>query len=463
MAPHYATTFDRLLLEMERDPDMVSPRPRASLAFALLLASALPAFAADNVQTISTNSLAYGLFGSASGNLGPWPSSNFGVQASTAVSTDVAAGVQGATQFTFPTIVPGDVFRANTSQINYGYAADWTNATIGSHSGLSASASFNYDIGPFSGSKSIYDQALNATSHGDLGTGANLTGGAANSLAVGDKYGASYGLDAYVGSASVGLNVGVNLRNDISYTPTVSYGFYSWVNTGGGLSGADDLTWTGVNSGNLGYLFPSNIVSVVGSEDFYLNFMPAVRMDLTINGSSTVTIPLDGTFTAEAFGDTLINIDLPIGTLYDNRQTYSTWEDDVEWNNGLFYSLKLHEDNGDCQLHPSDSCETYTVQAPPTFLSQALLPQDTTHNYLGTFTGGFDPGLGDAPKLPPICDPQTGRCWQSDDPDAPLGPGTETFTVSSVPEPASWAIMVAGLGLLGTCMRRSRRVVFRLA
>ena len=432
-----------------------APLP-AGLALAVLLTIASHAFAGE-VQTISTNSLAYGLFGSASGNLGPWPASNFGVQASTSLSTDVAAGVQGATQFTFPTINPGDLFHAGTSQINYGYTANWTNATIGSHSGLSASASFNYDLGPFSGSKSIYDQALNTTSNGNLGTGASLTGGSANSEAVGDKYGASYGLSAYVASASVGVNVGVNLQNSISYTPTVEYGYYSWINTTGGLTGADTRTWTGVNSGNLDYLFPSNIASVAGSEDFHLNFMPAVRMDLTINGSSTVVIPLDGNFTAEAFGDTLIDVNVPIGKLYQDTQTYSTWEDDVEWNNGLYYSLKLHQDNSDCQRHPSDSCATYTVEGLPTFASQTLLPQDTTQNYFGTSTGGFDPGLGNAPKLPQICNP-AGQCWQSDDPNAPLGPGTQTFTVSSVPEPGSWATMVAGLGLLGATLRRSRRV-----
>ena len=216
----------------------------------------------------------------------------------------MAAGVRGSTQFTFPTINFGDVFRANTSQLSYGYAADWIDATIGSHSGLSASASFNYDIGPFSGSKSIYDQALNTTSNGNLGAGSTLTAGIANSQAVGDKYGASYGLSAHVASASVGLNVGVNLQNHISYTPTVEYGYYSRVNTGGSLTSADTLSWTGVTSGSLDYLFPSNIASSVGSENFFLNFMPAVRMDLTIDGSSTVVIPLDGTFTAEAFGDT---------------------------------------------------------------------------------------------------------------------------------------------------------------
>ncbi|MEO7114296.1 MAG: PEPxxWA-CTERM sorting domain-containing protein [Caldimonas sp.] len=428
----------------------------------MLLASASSAFADGVVQSISTNSLAYGQFGSASGGLGPWPFSNFGVQASTNLATDVSAGVQGATQFTFPTIQAGDIFHASTSQLDYGYSADWTNATIGSHSGLSASASFNYDIGPFSGSKSIYDQALNTTSNGNLGTGATLTGGAANSVAVGDKYGASYGLSAYVASASIGLNVGLDLRNDISYTPTVSYGYYSWINTGGGLSGADDLTWNGVSSGNLGYLFPSNLSGVAGSSNFYLNFMPAVRMNLSIDGSSTVTVPLDGTLKVEAFGSTLVDASLPLGNLYDNKQTYSTWNDNVEWNNGLFYSLKLHQDNLDCQRHPSDSCATYTVESQPTFVSQTLLPQDTTHDYRGTSTGGFDPGLGHAPKVPPICDPQTGECWQSDDPNAPIGPGSETFTVSSVPEPGSWALMVVGLGLLGTAVRRSRRVVLRL-
>jgi hypothetical protein len=443
---------------------MIVQRPHTGIALAVLMACASPALAAGGVQTISTNSLAYGLFGTANDNLGPWPASNFGVQASASLLTDVAAGVQGATQFTFPTIAPGDVFRANTSQITYGYAANWTDATIGSHTGLSASASFNYDLGPFSGSKSIYDQALNVTSNGNLGTGASLTGGAANSVAIGDKYGASYGLGAFVASASIGLNVGVNLRNDISYTPTVTYGYYSWVNTTGLLSGADALTWTGVSSGSLDYLFPSNIASTAGSETFFVNFMPAVRMDLSIDGSSTVDIPLDGNFSAEAFGDTLIDIDLPLGNLYSDTRTYSTWEDDVEWNNGRYYSLKLHEDNLDCQLHPSDSCETYTVEGEPIFATQTLLPQNSTHDYLGTSVGGFDPGLSDAPKLPQICNPRTGECWASDDPDAPLGPGTETFNVSTVPEPTSWAMLVAGLVLLlDVARRRSRSGAFRLA
>ena len=46
---------------------------------------------------------------------------------------------------------------------------------------------------------------------------------------------------------------------------------------------------------------------------------------------------------------------------------------------------------------------------------------------------------------------------------SPVGPQTETLTITdtaaSVPEPASWAMMVGGFGLIGAAMRRKKVAV----
>ena len=279
----------------------------ASVACVCLLAAG-SANASYLDQTIDTTSLAFGEYDPVNQNAGPYPFSNFGVQASASLGTDLGVNVQGATTFSFPSVPAGQTFVANQSTLDYAYTPSWSDGSISTHAGLSLGANFIYDIGPFSGSYSIFDAALNTSAPGTIGGGTTLAGGEANGFVAGPSQNFGMTESAVFASASAGLNIGVNLATAVTYTPEVEYGYYSWVNTTGLLGATDTLTWHSVSSGALDYLFPSNLAVEAGSESFFLNFLPGVQMQLPISPTTTVTVPLSGFFNVSAFGDTLASL-----------------------------------------------------------------------------------------------------------------------------------------------------------
>src|ERR1035438_3844484 len=96
------------------------------------------AYLTQNINTYALNTASYD---DLNGNLGPFPFSNFGVQATDSLGLLVSASVNGQTTFTFPTFSPGQSFAAGTS-FNYAYNPSWSGGSVGSSAGLSASASF---------------------------------------------------------------------------------------------------------------------------------------------------------------------------------------------------------------------------------------------------------------------------------------------------------------------------------
>ncbi len=433
---------------------------RAWLIATLVVSGAIGSAHADyHDQTINTSSLAFAQYDPFNDHAGPFPFNNFGVSAGVSIGTDVAVSTTGATEFVFPTINPGQTFTANASSLNYAYTPSWSGGSIGSHTGLSANANFSYDIGPFSGNDPIYDTALNTQSNGVIGGGATLTGGSTGNSATGPTYNFSYTESAYVASATAGLKVGVNLQSAVNYTATVQYGYYSWVNTTGTLSAADTLTWHGVSGGDLSYLFPSNLAVDAGSEKFFLNFLPAVQMEVDVSPTQTITVPLTGFLEADAFGATLADINLSLGNLYSLTYTDDTLADAINFYGKGYYSLDLQEDNSQCQIHPGPSCESYDVLGSPILAEQTLLTSSTnTTTTLGSH-GIWTPGTNGNPPLPDACDPATGICYASTDPNMPIGPGTVSFTSSPVPEPANWTMLIAGFALMGGLLRRRLSVL----
>ncbi len=415
----------------------------------LLLAGTSVHAQAYLTQSVDTTSLNNAVYDTLNGNAGPFPFNNLGVQATDSLGLQVAASTSGATSFVFPTFTPGQTIAAN-STLNYAYNPIWSGGSIGSNAGLSASASFNYNIGPFSGSSSIFDTALNTAANGNIGGGATLTGGNANGTAVGPGYNFGLTESAVLASASVGVNVGVNLQTAISYTPTVQYGYYSWVNTTGGYSSSDVATFNGVSSGPLTYNFSSGLAAQAGSPTFFVNIAPAVVVDLAVTPTSIVQLPISGYVDVSAFGDTLANETLPLGTISAYTANYNTWNDDMGFT-GKYYSLELTESNS-CGFNIAGCPVHFTVDGSGPLLGTKInLPGGGSSSNLtgGGGTGSWDPNYSNAPLLPSVCDPSTGTCYASNDPNMPVGPGTVTTTDTvATPEPATLPLLLIGLVVL---------------
>jgi hypothetical protein len=429
-------------------------------AFILLLASGLARGQAYLTQAIDTTALNTATYDTLSGNAGPFPFKNFGVQATDSLGLLVAASVNGSTTFTFPTFTPGQTLAVG-STFNYAYNPSWSGGSIGANAGLSASASFNYNLGPFSGSSSIFDTALNASANGNIAGGSTLTGSTANGTAYGPTYNFGLSESAIAASASVGVNVGVKLQTAISYSPTVQYGYYTWVNTTGTYSASDVLTWHGVSGGALSYDFDDTLPSQAGASTFFVNFAPGVQVDLPITPTSTVQLPVSGELNVSILGQTIVDDSVPLGTISAYTADYDTWDDDMDFT-GKYYSLELtaaDECNNYAYVANPGNCENYTVDGSGPLLGQKVnLPGGSSGNLTGgAGIGSWDGNYSNAPLVPGVCDRSTGACYASNDPNLPTGPGTVTTTDIPVgtPEPSPAPLLaIAVLAIVGFCRGR---------
>jgi hypothetical protein len=417
----------------------------------LLLANAAVRGQAFLTQTLDTTALNTATYDDLTGNAGPFPFSNLGVSASTNLGLLVSASVNGSTTFQFPTFTPGQVI-ATGSTLNYAYTPTWSGGSVGSHAGLSASATLSYDLGPFSGSNTIFDTALNTSANGVIGGGTTLTGGTANGTTASAPVFAGITESAFLASASVGVNVGLNLQTALNFNPAVQYGYYSWINTTGSFSPTDSVTFTGVGSGALDYTFGDNLDAAVPGNTFFLNFAPAVQVDLPITPTSTVGLPLSGDFHADALGTTLVDETLPLGTVSLYNANYDTWDDDMNFN-GKYYSLELTQsDQCPGQDISTPNCAHYTVDGSGVLLGSLVqFPGGGSSGNLtgGGGTGSFDGNYASAPLVPGVCDPTTGICYQSNDANLPVGPGSVTFTGTPVGTPEPGMLLLLALGGLG--------------
>jgi hypothetical protein len=410
-------------------------------------------------QSLNTYALNTASYNTLNGNVGPFPFSNFGAQASDSLGMLVSASVNGQTTFTFPTFTAGQTFAAGTS-FNYAYTPSWSGGSVGTSAGLSASASFNYDIAGFSGSDSIFDAALNANTSGNIAGGSTLTGGSANATAVGPTQNFGVSASAIVASASAGVNVGVNLQTSVTYSPSVEYGYYTWVNTTGGYSPSDTLTWHGVSGGALNFDLDNTLVSQAGSGTFFVNFAPGVQVDLGITPNTQVNLPISGYFNAEAFGDTIVNETFPLGTATAYTANYDTWDDDMDFT-GSYYSLELTASSA-C-YHGTlyqQNCLQYTVDgSTPLEGGKLNLGGGSGSSTGNSGSGSWGGNFANAPLLPNFCDPSTGNCYASNDPNAPIGPVTVTTTgPTPTPEPATTPLLAFGLAIMFLFARRSLKM-----
>jgi len=415
-------------------------------------------------QSLDTYSLNTATYDTLMGNAGPFPFSNFGVDANTTLGLSLAASTNGQTTFVFPTITAGQTFTAGQG-FNYAYTPLWTSqSSIGSSAGLSVGSNFHYDIGPFSGDPSILNVGLNTSANATIGGGTTLSSGSANGTANSPSQFLGVSANAYVASASAGVNVGVQLQTSISYAPTVQYGYYTWVNTTGGYSPSDVLTWHGVSSGALNYTFDNSLPAEAGAGTFFVNFAPGVQVDMPITPTTTVGLPVSGDFHVDLFGDTVVDESLPLGTIPIYTANYDTWDDDVDFT-GKYYSLELTASRDCGTVVTLNACVNpnlvYTVDGgEPALGTQLNLPGGGSGGDLtgGGGTGSWSSNFPNAPLVPGACDPTTGTCYASNDPNLPTGPGTVTITGGPVGTPEPGTVPMLGVGLAALALLSARKL-----
>jgi len=185
--------------------------PVAAFAFlaALFASTRGVAQTTINVGTSATGFASYDPF---SGGGGPYPFSNFGVAASANIGgTSVNLVTGGQTSFLFPAFSNGQVIAPNAIGTAIGYTPGWT-GSIDSASTLAANATFVYNIGPFSGSNTLFNQNLTNAVSGSLVSGGTLMGGNLGGVSNGNLTSFGYSAGAPFASASATTTSASNIK-----------------------------------------------------------------------------------------------------------------------------------------------------------------------------------------------------------------------------------------------------------
>lgn len=424
----------------------------AILALVLVFAAGTLAAHAQTEVDVNTSGTADATYDPFTSNAGPFPASNFGVAVSASLGgNDVDLTLGGDTSFLFPTFTNGEVLSPLVSNVPVGYTPGWT-GSLTSTSNFSASATFQANVGPFSASDNLFSQNLNAVANGNLASGGNLTGGSASGSANGSFFNYTYTASAFVASASASINVGANYQNSLNWNSTTQYGVYSWLSTTKGGGPTSTPLFTTGSGGALNYTV-EDFGNAQAGKQVYLNFEPGISFGMAVTPSSTLSTPITGNLSAEAFGDTLVNYTFPIATPFNLPINYGEWDVNGDWNSGYAFSIPVEEEDtdqtGTC-LDPRSQCVIFVVDGSVFTFANSLTASGPSNLTGGTDFGTWGPGVNGASPLPDACDPTTGICYASTDPNMPVGTPTmmSTLTPVTAPEPGGWPLLAMSLATL---------------
>ncbi|MGH9529171.1 MAG: hypothetical protein ACRD2S_04550 [Terriglobales bacterium] len=430
----------------------------------LILTAVGPFTQAQTTFDVNTNGTAYADYDPLTASAGPFPASNFGVSANASLGgTDVNLALGGSTSFLFPGFTDNQILVPTISTVNVGYTPGWT-GSLTSTSDFSTSATFHASVGPFSTTDNLFSQNLTAVASSSIASGGVITSGAASGTASGNVFTYTYTASAVFASASAGISVGANYQNQINWNHNTQYGVYSWLSTAPNQAPTSAPQFTSVNSGALNYTLQNFGGATVGQQ-LYLNLEPSVLFGMTVTPSSNLSTPITGNLSAEAFGDTLVNYNFPIATPFNLPVSYDDWDVSGQWDPGFALSVPVMEENasdlpGVTCTDPNANCVIYVVDGNAFQFQNSLGLNGPSSLTNGSDTGMWNNELNGAPPLPDACDPATGICYASTDPNMPVGTATQSSSLMQVPEPGGLTLFV--MSLIGTVLFGRRSLVLAI-
>lgn len=435
----------------------------AALSFAALVLAvpaSSPAQTSINVGTSATGSASYNPF-SASG--GPFPFTNFGVQASANLGgTNVDLNLGGLTNFLLPQFTNGQILAPGGAGAAVGYTPNWNGSLLAS-STLAANATFVYNIGPFSGSNTIYNQNLTNPLGGNLASGGALVAGASSNTSNGNLFNFGYTAGAPFASASATIDVGLQYQSSLNWNPATSYGVNSWISTTP-QGAAIDSASSAVSGGGLNYTIPTAL-GFTNGEQLYLNLQPTVNLNMTIDPNSAISTPISGNLNVQAFGDTVANYNFPIADPFSLPINYAPWDAAATWDSSTVLSIpvvyaSIFNANG-ISCPAGALCSGFVVDDPSSTFQVPTIGNGGLNNLTGgTGSGGWNPVVNGGGLVPNFCDPLNNTCYASNDPGAPVGQGTVMTNVTQItttPEPDTLALFSSGLVAVALVQLRRRK------
>jgi hypothetical protein len=328
----------------------------AMAAAGCLFAVAAPAQTVD----VATDSSFTANYIGTTHNAGPFPWTDLGITAMAGVAPGTLnVGTGGATSFNLANApVAGQVLGFNT-KFDVNYSAAWTGSAAAGPALGNVNSSLVYNIGPLSGSDTLLNLPVSAgaTSTVDL-TGALNAGNGTSVNASGSGSGPSanpsYTLSAQacafvcvtLASASLGVNIGTQVNQTASVTPTVTYGDLVWASTSAKYSTGSVFQefipssgGTIVNDmGNISNL--ANKLGITPGQTFYYNMLPEVQVQMQLSGQAQLNLPTSITASYNVFGIGG-STNIPLGNLYTLDTGTQSVGLDATFHNSDFYSIPL--------------------------------------------------------------------------------------------------------------------------
>ena len=425
-----------------------------------------------DVNTGASATASYGTFGI---NAGPFPWSDLGFTAGASVSNgQLQVQTGGSTAFNFnTTLTSGEQFLPTSTQVSLDYTPGWSSSSFTTSSAATGNlnSKFVYNIGPFSGSDTLLNVNLGAPGasknlSGTLNAGSGVVNSSTSVNGPGVSAALTLSAQAFfvtVASASLGINIGTQIQQSVSATPTVTNGDLVWYDTSQTYNASDSFTFVPGSGGDVLNTFetPPASLGLTNGETFYMNILPVVELNMPVTNESQVNVPASIFASWDIFGASGSQ-SWPLGNLFSLGTGPQTFDFNPTFYGSLFYSIPLEFMAANPNCPPTIACA-------PAYLVEGSTPNSNSGGIPPTL---FNPPTGDVPCDPGVpCPAPPGGYGNTnmgplfpENPNgsAPCNPLTggdciTTVNLSSSPEPDAALLLGAGLLLIAVSRRPIRR------